>query len=153
MRWLRRDMGARSWPSSRWVRSRASPRPRESADNRTSILLGAPDHRIDRFPLVFGLAIEYPQRMGILERTIRSGWYNSRMSSNPRMSMARRSKPIPHAQTGQSVPRGWVTSGLKIPAPPSSNHFPLQRISTSMLGSVYGKYAGLTLTSEYPIFE
>lgn len=63
--------------------------------------------------------------------------------------------PSPHARTGVSVPiSGFVTSGLNIPAPPNSIHsfFVGWYTSTSTLGSVYGKCAGLILTLGYPIF-
>ncbi len=48
----------------------------------------------------------------------------------------------------------FSASGLNIPAPPSSTHFLCTGCitSTSQLGSVYGKYAGLILTPLYPIF-
>ena len=43
---------------------------------------------------------------------------------------------MPHAQTGHLHPRGSVTSGRKIPAPPSSNHFPFHLTSISKLGGL-----------------
>ena len=43
-------------------------------------------------------------------------------SSKPNFIIINLSNPRPHARTGQSIPSGCVTSGLKIPAPPISIH-------------------------------
>ncbi len=51
--------------------------------------------------------------------------YSSLISFNPRVIMASLSNPRPQASTGYFNPRGSVTSGLNIPAPPSSSHSPL----------------------------
>src|SRR3989338_1596918 len=63
--------------------------------------------------------------------------------------------PRPHARTGHSKPsNGLTTSGLNMPAPPTSIHlfFFGCHTSHSQLGSVYGKCPGLILTSGKPIF-
>ena len=65
-----------------------------------------------------------------------SEMYRSLMSVMPHLSIASLSKPNPQARTGASTPNGATTSGLKMPAPPSSIHLPLKNTSSSRDGSV-----------------
>ncbi len=68
-----------------------------------------------------------------------SEMYRSLISAMFHLSMASLSKPKPHARTGCLTPKGATTSGLNMPAPPSSIHLPLKNTSSSSEGSVYGK--------------
>ena len=68
--------------------------------------------------------------------TSRSEIYSSLISLMFHLSIASLSNPNPHARTGIFTPRGSSTSGLKIPAPPSSIHLPLKNTSSSSEGSV-----------------
>ena len=71
----------------------------------------------------------------------------------PYFSIAILSIPPPHAKTGLVIPRGFVTSGLKIPIPNSSTHFPNLSLYTIVCsdGSVYGKNVGQNFIFVIPI--
>ena len=69
-----------------------------------------------------------------------SGVKSSLMSLSPRCIMAMRSMPSPQARTGTSRPSDFVTSGRKMPLPPSSNQPSTGCLMwTSIEGSVNGK--------------
>ncbi len=108
-----------------------------------SVRRNGPDRRRGRARTV--------QRTVLPLRMSRSEMYSSLMSLMSHLSMASLSKPNPHARTGVFTPSGSRTSGLNMPAPPSSIHLPLKKTSSSRDGSVYGKYAGRMRILSNPI--
>src|SRR5437870_12846924 len=117
---------------------------------RADVVLGGGSHAMTA-PQIVGTQIKIPTRFSFgmrrAQRTARwsrnqsrSLRYSWRMSEIPSTAMISRSRPRPHARTGALRPSGSVTSGRKMPLPPSSIHVPSGSwTSGSMLGSVYGK--------------
>src|SRR5213594_5116449 len=117
---------------------------------RADVVLGGGGHA-KTAPQILGTQIKIPTRFSFrMRRTQRTArWsrnqsrslrYSWRMSEIPSTAMISRSRPRPHARTGALRPSGSVTSGRKMPLPPSSIHVPSGSwTSGSMLGSVYGK--------------
>src|SRR5256712_269823 len=97
-----------------------------------------------KIPTRFSFGMRRAQRTARWSRNqSRSLRYSWRISEIPSTAMISRSRPRPHASTGAFRPSGSVTSGRKMPLPPSSIHVPSGSwTSGSMLGSVYGKYPG-----------
>src|SRR5256885_7044727 len=117
---------------------------------RADVVLGGGGHA-KTAPQILGTQIKIPTRFSFrMRRTQRTArWsrnqsrslrYSWRMSEIPSTAIISRSRPRPHARTGALRPSGSVTSGRKMPLPPSSIHVPSGSwTSGSMLGSVYGK--------------